>query len=287
MEIYIMAELKNIKSIDLTSTTIIGTSIKFIWSIIFVILLIITLSSILGRFDIGFGIIGIGIIFGTIILSISEFFGISFLYNLFIKKMKNVEVAIEDTNRITKISISSLAFIVAVISLVISIIIFPLIFLILSFIPLIIQLLQVLTLQGLAWLVFPMNLVLTPLFIVNMFVIAFVLTAVGAFIFNKTSPLLGGLKVSLSKEGNLTKIDSIDPKSAGIITGIICLIYGLLYGLLFSVVSGNLPANLILIGGLAIGGLVGGFIYGDLSSVLYNFLAKKFGPVKLELEILK
>ena len=282
-----MAELKNIKSIDLTSTTIIGTSIKFIWSIIFVILLIITLSSILGRFDIGFGIIGIGIIFGTIILSISEFFGISFLYNLFIKKMKNVEVAIEDTNRITKISISSLAFIVAVISLVISIIIFPLIFLILSFIPLIIQLLQVLTLQGLAWLVFPMNLVLTPLFIVNMFVIAFVLTAVGAFIFNKTSPLLGGLKVSLSKEGNLTKIDSIDPKSAGIITGIICLIYGLLYGLLFSVVSGNLPANLILIGGLAIGGLVGGFIYGDLSSVLYNFLAKKFGPVKLELEILK
>ena len=282
-----VTDLKNIKSIDLSSTTIIGTSISFIWSIIFVILLIIALSSILGRFDIGFGIIGIGIIFGTIILNISQFFGISFLYNLLIKKMKNVQVNIEDTDKITEISLSSLALIVGVISLIISIIVFPLIFLILSFIPIIIQFLQALSLQGFAWLVFPMNLVLTPLFILNAFVIVFVLTAVGAFIFNKVSPFLGGLKVSLSKEGNLTKIDSIEPKSAGIITGIICLIYGLLYWLLFSVVSGNLPNNLILIAGLAVGGLVGGFIYGDLSSVLYNLFAKKLDPVKLELETLE
>ena len=279
-----MADLKNLKSIDLSSTTIIGTSISVIWSIIFAILLMITLSSIQGRFDISFAIIAVGIIFGTIILSISKFFGISFLYNLLIKKMKNVEVNIEDMNKITEISVSSLALIVGAIALVVSIIVFPIIFLLLAFIPLILQLLQVLTLQGLSWLVFPMNLVITPFFIINACIIAISLTAVGAFIFNKISPLVGGLKVSLSKEGNLTKIDTINPTSAGMICGIICLIYGLLYGLLFSIVSGNLPANLILIVGLTLGGLVGGFICGDLSSVLYNFFAKKLGPVKLELE---
>ena len=279
-----MDDLKNLKSIDLSSTTIIGTSISVIWSIILVIFLIFALSSILGRFDISFAIIGIGIIFGTIILSISKFFGITFMYNLFIKKMKNVKVNIEDMNKISEISVSSLALIVGAIALVISIIVFPIIFLVLSFIPLILQLLQALTLQGLSWLVFPMNLVLTPFFIINACIIAISVTAVGAFIFNKVSQLIGGLKVSLSKEGNLTKIDSIDPKSAGMISGVICAIYGLLYGLLFSIVSGDLPANLILIVGLTLGGLVGGFIYGDLSSVLYNFFSEKLGPVKLELE---
>jgi len=279
-----MADLKNLKSIDLSSITIIGTSINFIWSVVFAILLIITFSLINGAFGIGFIIIGLGIIFGTIIFSIPQYFGIAFLYNFFSKRMKNVKIDIKGVNRITEISVSSLALIVAVISLVVSIIIFPLIFITLSFIPLLVQILQVMSLQGLAWLVYPASFVFTPLFIIYAFVIGFVLTAVGAFIFNKISPMIDGLKVSLSSEGNLTKIDSIDPKSAGIISGIISLVFGLLYGLLFSIVSGNLPANLILIVGLTIGGLIGGFVCGALNSILYNFLAKKFSPVKLELE---
>jgi len=284
-----MADLKNLKSIDLVSTTIIGTSINVVWSIIFTILLIIALFLVSVMFDTGFPIIGLviiglGIIFGTVVFGISEYFGVTFLYNFFAKRMKNVKINIKDMNRITEISVSSLALIVAVLSLVVSIIIYPLIFLVLSFIPLIIQLLQIISLQGLSWLVYPASFAFTPLFIIYAFVIGFVLTAVGAFIFNKISPMIDGLKVSLSSEGNLTKIDSIDPKSAGIISGVISLVFGLLYGLLFSFVSGNLPANLILIVGLGIGSLVGGFICGALNSILYNTLAKKFGPVKLELE---
>lgn len=279
-----MGDLKNLNSIDLTSTTIIGTSINFIWSIIIAILIMIALSSIIGRFDISFAIIGIGIIFGTALLSISWYFGITYLYNFLIKRMKNVKINIKDMNSITEISVTSLALIVAFISLIVSILIYPLIFLILSFIPLLVQLLQLISLQGFAWLVYPASFAFTPLFMVYAFIIGLALTAVGAFIFNKVSPVIDGLKVSLSSEENLTKIDSIDPKSAGIISGIICLVYGLLYGLLFSFVSGNLPANLILIVGLTIGGLIGGFICGVLSSLLYNLFAKKFGPVKLELE---
>ena len=279
-----MTDLKNLKSIDLTSTTIIGTSINFIWSIIFAILIMIALSSIIGRFDIGFAIIGIGIIFGTIVFSISEYFGVTFLYNFLIKRMKSVKINIKDMNRITSMSTTSFALIVAVISLIVSILIYPLILLTLVFVPLLFQLLQAMSLQGLAWLVYPASFAFTPLFIVYVFIIGLVLTYIGAFIFNKISPMIDGLKVSLYTEGNLTSIDSIDPKGAGIISGVICLAYGLLYGLLFSFVSGNLPANLLLIVELTIAGLVGGFICGVLSSVLYNLFAKKFGPVKLELE---
>jgi len=279
-----MTDSKSLKSIDLASTTIMGTSINLIWSVIFTILVIIALSSIFGNFVLSFAIVGIGIIFATLVFSISECFGISHLYNFFIKKMKNVNLNIQDSDSITGISTISLGLIVGVISLVISIIIYPLIFLLLSFAPIVFGLLQALSLQGFSWIVFPASFVITPFFIIYAFIFAFILTTIGAFIFNKISPLIGGLKVSLTSEGNLTKVDSIDPKSAGIVTSIICLVFGLLYGLLFSFVSGNLPANLILIVELTIGGLIGGFIYGALSSVLYNFFAKKFNPVKIELE---
>jgi len=279
-----MADLKNLKSIDLSSTTIIGTSINFIWSIVFAIIVMGMFSLIFGQFDISFAIIGIGIIFGAIIFSIAKYFGVSFLYNFFIKRTKNVKINIKDMNRITEISIVPLTVIVAVIAIIVSIIVYPLIFLILSFMPLLTNLLQAISLQGYSWLVYPASFAFTPLFIVYVFIISIILAAVGTFIFNKINPLVDGLKVSLSTEGNLTKINSIDPKSAGIISGVICLVFGLLYGLLFSFVSGNLPATLILIGELIIGGLIGGLIFGALSSVLYNFFAKKFGPVKLELK---
>lgn len=279
-----MKNLKNLKSIDLSSMTVIGTSINFIWSIIFAIVLIIGLSSFIGRFDVSFVIIGIGILFGTIILSIAQYFGISFLYNFFINKMKNIKINIPGMDKITEISLVSSSLMVAVISLIVSIIIYPLIFLVLSFFSLLYPLLQVLSLQGWAWLVFPISLTFSPMFIIYVSIIGLVFTAIGVSIFNKISPKIGGLKLSLSQDGNMTKINSFDPKTAGILTGIICLVFGLIYGLIFSILTGNLPADLILIVILAIEGLVGGFIYGALSSVLYNFFSKKFNPVKLELE---
>lgn len=279
-----MKNLKNLKSIDLSSTTIIGTSINIVWSIVFMVVVIAALSAVIGRFDISFAIIGIGIVFGTIILSIAQYFGISFLYNFFIKKMKDIKINIPGMEKITEISLASTSLMIAVISLVVSIIIYPLIFLALSFVSLLYPLLQAISLQGWSWLVFPISLSFSPMFIIYAFIIGLVFTAIGVFIFNKISPKIGGLKLSLSSDGNMTKINSVDPKTAGMITGIICLVFGLIYGLFFSILTGNLPANLILIVILTVGGLIGGFIYGALSSVLYNFFAKKFNPVKLELE---
>lgn len=279
-----MADLKSLKSIDLSSITIMGTSITLVWSIIFTAAIIIAFSSILGRFDASFGIIGIAIIFGTIIFSISGYFGISFLYNYFANRMRPVKLNIADMSKITNVSVVSTSLIAAFISLIAALIVYPLIFLILSFVSILVQLLQAISLQGYAWLVYPASLAFTPFFIIYAFIIGLVFTIIGAFVFNKVNPKIGGLKLSLSQEGNLTKIDSINPKSAGIITAIISLVFGLIYGIIFSIVSGSLPANLILILGLTIGGLIGGFIYGAISSILYNLFAKKFGPVKIELE---
>ncbi|BBL62045.1 MAG: hypothetical protein ISP01_02845 [Methanobrevibacter arboriphilus] len=279
-----MKDLKSVKSIDLSSLTIIGTSISFIWSIVFSIIIIAILSLIIGRFDISFTIIGIGIIFGTLILSISKYFGISFLYNFFIKRMRDVKIGINNMESITDISILSLSLIVAVISLVVSIIIYPIIFLMLSFVTILYSLLQAISLQGFSWLVYPISLAFNPTFILYSFIISLVFTGIGAFIFNKISPKIGGLKVLLSKKDNMTSIDYINPKNAGIISGVICLVFGLIYGLIFSIISVSLPANLMLIVLLTIGGLIGGFIYGAISAHLYNFFSKKFSPVKIELK---
>jgi hypothetical protein len=278
-----MKDLKSVKSIDLSSLTIIGTSISFIWSIVFSIIIIAILSLIIGRFDISFTIIGIGIIFGTLILSISKYFGVSFLYNFFIKRMRDVKIGI-NMESITDISILSLSLIVAVISLVVSIIIYPIIFLMLSFVTILYSLIQAISLQGFSWLVYPISLAFNPTFILYSFIISLVFTGIGAFIFNKISPKIGGLKVLLSKKDNMTSIDYINPKNAGIISGVICLVFGLIYGLIFSIISVSLPANLILIVLLTIGGLIGGFIYGAISAYLYNFFSKKFSPVKIELK---
>jgi len=279
-----MKDLKNLKSIDLSTITIIGTSINFIWSLMFVIILTIALSLVIGKFNISFVIIGIGIIFGTIILSIAEYFGVSFLYNFFIKKMKYVQIDISGMDKIIEISVLPFALIAAVISLLVSIILYPIIFLSLTFVSILYPLLQAMIFKGVSWAVFPISLIFSPLFIFYVFIIAIIFTTIGTYIFNKISLILGGLKLSLSKNGKMTEICSIDPKTAGIITGTIFLLFGLFYGLIFSILSGNFPANIILTTVFIIGGFICGFVYGTVSSVLYNFFAKKFGPVKLELE---
>jgi len=185
---------------------------------------------------------------------------------------------------LTDISVLSLSLIVAVISLIVSIIIYPIIFLVLSFVTILYSLIQAISLQGFSWLVYPVSLAFTPVFILYSFVIGLVFTGIGAFIFNNISPKIGGLKVLFVEEGNMTAIKYINPKNAGIIAGIISLVFGLIYGVIFSIISVSLPANIILIVSLTIGGLIGGFIYGAISAHLYNFFSRKFSPLKIELK---
>ncbi|MDR0900031.1 MAG: hypothetical protein LBM26_00050 [Methanobrevibacter sp.] len=285
-----MTEKRDVKSLDLSSITIMGTSISFIWAIILSIIILIVFSF-MGGFNIALGLIALAIIFGTLILSISSYFGISYLYNFIVKKIKKVVIEIEDIDSvksIKSISILPFALITAIISLIIGIIIYPIIFigLSLSAMPLIQSLLVNTATQSFGLLLYQIvMLAISPMTIVYAFVVPLLFTIIGSFVFNLIAPKVGGLKVELESCGHMTKLNSVNPINAGIITGVILLVFGLVIGLILAIIGGNILANLSLILILVLGGFAGGFIYGVLSSVFYNFIANKSEEVKLELPL--
>ena len=88
-----MSEFLNLKSIDISSITIIGTAINIIYAIIFTILFMV-----IGTISVGTTIIGSllmlapTIIFGTMILTIFQIFTRSYLYNILATKLENIKL---------------------------------------------------------------------------------------------------------------------------------------------------------------------------------------------------
>ncbi|KZX14778.1 hypothetical protein MBCUT_19060 [Methanobrevibacter cuticularis] len=280
-----MTDMKKLKSIDLSSITIIGTSINFIWAIIIAIIFLASMS-IFGGFNPSLIMIALGIIFGVLVISIPKYFGISCLYNYFITKLRDVEFEIIEMKKVTKISIVPFSFIAAVIALILAIIVYPII--VIGTPAIVIQLIQLLisqaSTQAIGFILYQLLLTIyNPLMIVYVVLGAFVFTLVGSAVFNVVIPRIGGLKVDLSSNGEMTTINSFTPLNAGIIAGIMSLIFGLITGLIISVLSGSLPAALSLIAILVVGGFIIGLIWGAVSSALYNFFAKKTGGIKVKL----
>ncbi len=276
-----MSDLKNLRSFDLESITIIGTSISFIWGIILGIALLIFLIVGTGIINGSLFVMMFAVAFGTLILSIPQFFGVSFLYNHLINRLRDVQVKITDNEAVTNVSIVSTSLIVAILSLIVSVIIYPVLLLGVSLLS---PTLQLWAMQGLSSVVTMVLVLINPISLLYAFIIPFVFTAIGLFIFNNITPYIGGIKVSLSTVGDMVSLNSVDPVNAGIIAGIISLVLGLISGIVISVSTGNLATTLVMILSMTLGGFVGGFIYGALSSLLYNFLTEKLGTVKLGLE---
>jgi hypothetical protein len=107
---------------------------------------------------------------------------------------------------------------------------------------------------------------------------------VAAHVFNLISPKIGGLKLKLSQEGTLTKINSIHFLNFAFIFGVILAAIGLTLGVIISIIAMNLMATLSLILFLVLGGFVAGFVIGALIAVFYNFLAPRMGELKIKLE---
>jgi len=271
-----MENFKKLKSFDLESLTIIGTSIEFIWGIIAAIAFLIYLIVGTGVINGSIFIMAIAIAFLILITSIPKIFASGSLYNYLINRLMDVKVKIIDMAEVTNVSIIPTATIVAIITVILYVIVYPIIFVIIS------TMLPILSLFGMDALALT---IVSPLSIVYAFVLPFFLTIVALFVFNNVAPRIGGIKVSLAVEGDKVALNNVNPVSAGINAGIISLVLELAIGLVISIaIIGNLPASLTLIGVLAISGLVGGFISGVVSSFLYNVLVKKLGPVKLGLE---
>lgn len=85
--------------------------------------------------------------------------------------------------------------------------------------------------------------------------------------------------MKLTKENEMTSIDSIDMMSLAIAVAIISAILHLISGIIMLISGGNITS---VITGVIIN-LIAGFVIAAIVAVVYNFLAPKLGKLKIEL----
>ena len=280
-----MSDIKELKSIELSSYTTMVTGITVLFSIITAILISIGIAALMPS---GSGVIIYliaTIIVGVFMYTIYNSFSQGLFYNLLAKKLKTIAVIIEDGKEIAKISTTETATMIALISTIqfillylVSVLVLPLLF------TSVIQTLMFTGQATLAYGIYQLLAILSQpttilMLIFGTFIITFVFVLIGAYIYNILAKKGRGVILNLGNEGGLTSIESIAPLKLAIAFAIICGILSLIVGII-SVISGGSIANLI---GNVLGGFVGGFIEFYLIAIFYNFLAPKIGKIKLEL----
>ena len=280
-----MVSVKELKSIDLASFTIISTGIAVLFSIVSAILLTIAIG-ITSPSAIGASIYIITtIIVGTLMYSIYNSFFQGFLYNTLAKRMNTIKIAFKDEKEIIKISTTETAIIISMIITIQTILIYLVsVFLLPLLLSSVVQTLMYSGQSMLAYSIYQFMMLLSQpmtiaMIIFGTFIISFIFILLGCYIYNILANSGRGVVVSLSKEENLTAIDSIDVLKLAIIFAAISCVLNLILGIITLISGGNI-ASII---GSVIGGLVAGFVEGALLAVFYNFLAPKLGKLKLEL----
>lgn len=276
-----------LKNIDLSSITIVGTMVNFIISIILSIILLILFVVIGGSYGLSFGASIIpAIVCGTIFLSISHFFGKAFLYNTLTSKLNCISFELKD-NEITNIEPISAGLIWGVISLI-SYIVFYSIAMVIA--PMIASsFLQTLMLSGQTQIAIALysliSVLLSPsailITVLSSFILPFLSVLIGIYLYNLISPKIGGIKLELIKTEKLTSIESIDSKSISLILSIISLILNIIFSIIITIIFDQ-PLNEGIIGILS--SFIISFALIFIISKIYNFIAKKYDSVKLELE---
>ena len=280
-----MSDVKELRSIELSSFTTMMTGIAVLFSIISAVLISIGIVALIPNAS-GFVIYLIPtIIVGTFMYGIYSNFSQGLFYNLLAKKLKTVAVIIKDGKEIVKISTTETAMMVSII-LTIQLILLYLISLFI--LPLLMtSVIQTLMFTGqttIAYSIYQLLAVLSQpatilMLIFGTFIITFVFVLLGTYIYNFLAKSGRGVVLNLSGENGLTAIDSVDSLKLGIAFAIICGILSLITGII-SLISGANFASLV---GSILGGFVGGFVEFYLFGVFYNFLAPKLGKIKMEL----
>ena len=280
----IMTSVKELKSIDLNSFTIIGTGITVLISALISILIAIGIViTSPGNASISIYIIPT-IIVGSFICGIYQYFSNGLFYNFLSKKFRNINVAF-DNESLVKISTTETATIIATITLIqvlltylVSVLILPLV------INATIQTLMLGGQQLMAYSLYQFLLVLSqPITIITLifgsFIITFVFVLIGAYIYNLIASKGRAITLKLSKENEMTAIDSIEILNFAIASAIILGVLSLIFGIIM-VISG---ANMMTLITDVCGGVVYGFIAAALTAASYNLLAPKIGKLKIEL----
>lgn len=279
-----MVSVKELKSIDLSSFTIITTAIGVLFSIISAIIMTVYLGITTPN---GFGVaiyLISTIVVGTFMYTIYNTFFQGFMYNLLAKKINNIKFVF-DGGKIIKVTTTETAIITAMIATIQAILIYLVSVLAL---PLLINAaVQTLLYAGqqiLAYSLYQfMMLISQPttiaMFIFGTFIMTFVFVLLGCYIYNILASRGRGIEVKLSQENNMTVIESVDMIKFAIAFGIINGVLSIITAIVMIVSGGTATSAIFNI----IISLVIGFISGALVALFYNFLAPKLEKLKLEL----
>ena len=262
-----MVSVKEFKSIELASFTIISTGISVLFGIIVAIALAIVFLAVSAG-DIGTLIYIIPtIVVGAFMVGIYRYFTDGLFFNLVSNKLKNIKLSLNG-GEIIKISPTETATITATVATIqivlfylVSILIFPLL------LSTVVQSLMLAGQQLIAYELYQLMFVLTQpttvlMFIVGTFVITFVFMLIACYIYNFLASKGRGIVFELSEENGMTVIDSISMMNFAINIAIISAI-----SLITNVISS----------------IISGFVSAALIAIFYNFLAPIIGKIKLEL----
>ncbi|WP_458454981.1 hypothetical protein [Methanobrevibacter sp.] len=284
-----MGDVKELKSIELSSFTTMMSGIAALFSIISAILTAVGIGALIPNASSIIIYLIPTIIVGTFMYTIYNSFCQGLLYNLLAKKLKTIAVIIKDEKEIVKISTTETAMMAGII-LTIQ---FILLYLVSVFLlPLILtSIIQTLTLTGqnaVAYSIYQALMILSQpatiaMLIFGTFIITFVFVLLGTYIYNILGNSGRGIVLNLKNENGYTAIESVDSLKLAIAFAIISGVLSLIAGII-SLMSG---ANFTTLIGNVLGGFVGGFIEFYLMGLFYNVLAPKIGKIKIELNDFK
>ena len=280
-----MSSIKEIKSIELASYTVITTSIGIVFSIIAAIALMIPISmSSPEGINIAIYILPT-IVVGTLIYETYRNFFEGFIFNALSKRLKKIRFVLNDESEIVQVSTTEPAIITSII-LTIEIILLYLVLVML--LPILvtsfIQTLMFTGQQVLAYNLYQFLMILSQpttilMIIFGTFIITFVFTLLATYIYNILAKSGRGIVVELSDENNLTVLESINTLKFAIAFAVVSGVLNIILAIIM-IISGGQPTAAL---GNIIGGFISGFVLGALISIFYNVLSPKLGKLKLEL----
>lgn len=280
-----MSNLKEFKSIELTSFTTMITAIAVLFSIISSIVLVIIMG-VANPAAIGASVYIVStIIIGTLMYSIYNAFFEGFLFNTLSKKLNTIKLEFKDGKELIKVSPIPTAIIISIIITIQVILLYLVsVFLLPLLLSSVVQTLMFSGQEAIAYTIYQLLLIISQpttiaLTIFGTFIIGFVFILLGCYIYNILANTGRGAVFNLSSEDNMTAIESIDVLKLAIAFAVVCGVLNLICVLLTFVSTGNI----ITIIGNIIGGFIGALVNGALIAIFYNFLAPKLGKIKLEL----
>lgn len=271
----------NLKYIDLSSITIVGSLIFFIWGIIVGLLLFIYFA-INGNFDTLSLLIPFTIAFISLVGGIVYYFIGTFIYNIFSKKIFNVSFEISNGN-IKRISILPISIIITLINIIFVILFYPGLKLVLEVI--LIDLYSFISFTPMISLIGQtIDIITNPIIILIFIVLTFILTVLEEFIYDLVSKKTGGVEIKLENNNNngINKINYFKPSSVGLNLAISLIIPYTTINLIISFLF--FPVSYINFIWVIIGGFIGIFIIMSISTIFYNLIANKLNPILVELE---